>query len=162
MRDVSFFTTRNIFFCLLLLASLGWKALVQVREKQDVAPTTTNENIGAFLARQHFKVFVSDKAEDGDVAVRAVAGTCRILVVPAVAEGFHSNLIQKQAASDEVVFVVFGGKIYKDQPTWLTVGRSILGKVVGQLGFRTDASRALFVIASRGCEADRLPWAELK
>ena len=52
--------------------------------------------------------------------VRATAGACRILVVKASPDGSDRDQIRRQATAADTVFVVFGGRIYAEQPTWLT------------------------------------------
>ena len=57
--------------------------------------------------------------------------------------------------------VVFGGRIYSEQPTLLTVADVFWARFRRQLGLRAEATPVLVVIATKGCEAERLPWSEL-
>jgi hypothetical protein len=58
-------------------------------------------------------------------------------------------------------FVVFRGKIYKDQPTWLTVPYFLWARLKRELGLGAHTPPLLAVIATPNCDAERLPWREL-
>ena len=59
------------------------------------------------------------------------------------------------------VFVVFRGRTYKDQPTWLTVPYFLWSRLQRELGLRADTAPLLAVIATPSCDAERLPWGRL-
>jgi hypothetical protein len=44
---------------------------------------------------------------------------------------------------------------------WLTVSDFLWSRFRRELGFKTEPSPILAVVATRNCEAERLPWNEL-
>ena len=114
-----------------------------------------------FLARQHLKVSLSDKVEQGQPAVRAGGGACRLVVVKSPPFGWDRELIRRQAAPGDEVFIVFGGKTYTEQPTWLTVSDFLWARFRRELGFEAEAAPVFGVIAAKSCAAERFPWREL-
>jgi hypothetical protein len=148
------------FFVLLLLTTLGWKLAVQF-SASDSEEENVYLKVADFLVRQHFTVSVSKKLEEGEPAIRATAGTCRILVSQGTFEGWHRERIERYATPADAVFVVFDGKIYTQQPTWLTVPNYLWAKFRRELGLRVNAKPVFFVIAPKSCAAERLPWGEL-
>ena len=132
-----------------------------MRGPRDTAVVQVNQKVAAFLTREHFRVTIAEKSEEGEPAVLAVSGECRIRVVRSRAEGFQTDQIRRLATGDDTVFAVFGGRIYSKQPTWLPVVESLTAKVGREFGLRLDPKPILQVIASRNCDAERLPWANL-
>ena len=153
---------KGIFLLVLLVLSLSWKAAVQLLGPRDTGAIQIDQKVAAFLTREHFRVTIAEKSEEGEPAVLAVSGECRIRVVRSRAEGFQTDQIRRLATADETVFAVFGGRIYSKQPTWLTVAESLFSKVGREFGFRMVRTPILQVIASPSCDAERLPWADLK
>jgi hypothetical protein len=114
-----------------------------------------------FLVRQHFTVALSDQPIEGKPMVRASAGPCRILVANPNPMAWDSDVIRGIATAADRVFVVFRGRIYKEQPTWLTVPYFLWSRLQRELGLRVQAAPLLAVIATESCGAERLPWSEL-
>jgi len=117
--------------------------------------------VAEFLARQHFTVVVAPKPEQGVPAVRATAGDCRILIAKSGFTGSDRERIRRYATSKDVVFVAFGGEVYAEQPTWLTVFDFLWAKFRYELGLNAQAKPIFVVIATRSCNASQLPWGEL-
>lgn len=93
--------------------------------------------------------------------IRAGAGACRILVANPSPMAWDNDAIRRHATAADRVFVVFRGRTYKDQPTWLTVPYYLWGRLLRELGLRAQGPPLLAVIATAGCDAERLPWSEL-
>ena len=74
---------------------------------------------------------------------------------------WDSAAIRSNATDGDRVFVVFRGRTYEDQPTWLTVPYYLWSRLERELGMRSQAVPLLSVIATAGCGAERLPWSEL-
>lgn len=148
---------------LLLPLTLGWKLAVRPADPHEVAQRekAAQLRVADFLARNRFSVAVSDQIEEGKPSVRATAGPCRLLVVNSTAMGWDRDLIRRNATDTDRVFVVFYGKVYPDQPTWLTVSDFLWARFRRELGFRAEAAPILAVIATTSCAAERLPWDEL-
>ena len=150
------------FVLLLLPLTLGWKLAVRPSDSGELKEKDAQGKIAEFLVRQHFTVAVSDKMEEGRPAIRATAGACRMLVAKSPAMGWDRDMIRRHATVADEVFVVFAGKIYAEQPTWLTVSDFLWTRLRRELGVNVQPTPVLVVIATTSCAAERLPWDELR
>jgi hypothetical protein len=141
--------------------TLGWKLAVQFGGSGELEDPNDYRKIFEFLVRQHFGVAVSDKLETGAPAIRATAGPCRILIAKSAPNGSDRDQIKRYATVADVVFFVFGGRIYSSQPRWLTLSDATWVKLRRELGFSARETSALTVIASKTCVPEKLPWHEL-
>jgi len=146
---------------LLLPLTLGWKLAVRPGDSGELKEKETQLKIAEFLVRQRFAVAISEKMDEGQPAIRATAGACRLLVAKSPSMGWDRDLIRRYATAADRVFVVFGGKIYAEQLTWLTVSDFLWARFRRELGMNAQATPALAVIATPSCAAERLPWNEL-
>jgi hypothetical protein len=119
------------------------------------------QQVAKFLGQQRFTVALSDQLGEGQVMIRAGAGACRILVANSSPIAWDSAAIRRNATAADRVFVVFRGRTYEDQPTWLTVPYFLWSRVRRELGLPAHTAPLLAVIASPSCDAERLPWGEL-
>ena len=140
--------------------TLGLKVMVRPDLR---APNETDvqQKVSEFLIRQHFTVALSGQPTEGKPMIRANAGPCRILVANPNPIAWDSEVIRGMATAADRVFVVFRGRAYKEQPTWLTVPYFLWSRLQRELGLRTQAAPLLAVIATTSCDAERLPWSEL-
>jgi len=145
---------------LLLPLTLGWKLAVRPGDSGELKEKETLK-IAEFLVRQRFAVAVSEKMDEGQPAIRATAGACRILVAKSPALGWDRDMIRRNATAADEIFVVFAGKIYTEQPTWLTVSDMLWSRFKRELGLKAEPAPLFAVIATRPCAAERLPWKEL-
>ena len=160
MRGVSCSPGFKWFVLLLLPLTLGWKLAVYPDESSK--ENATQRKIAEFLVRQHFTVAVaSESTVTGQPMIRATAPACRLLVAESPVEGWGREVARLDATAADAVFVVYGGRIYAEQPTWLTVSDILWSKFPRALGLKAQARPILTVVATRSCEAERLPWAEL-
>ena len=115
-----------------------------------------------FLSRQHFSVIQFEKFEEGQPMLRATAAACRMLVAKSPAIGSDRDVLGQLVTADDRFVIVYRGKVYANQPTWLTVSDLLWARLRRQIGLDTQAAPpVLAVIASASCGADRLPWDEL-
>jgi hypothetical protein len=149
------------FVFLLLLFTLGWKLAVRPSDSSELKEKAAQLKLAEFLARQHFTVAVAEKIEGGRPEIRATAGACRMLLASSPAIGSHHDLIARHATAADHVFYVFGGKIYAEQPTWLTVSDFLWARFQRELGLKAEPKSLFAVIATMSCAAERLPWNEL-
>jgi hypothetical protein len=91
----------------------------------------------------------------------ATAGPCRVLVATAASEGSDDNRLRRYATTTDTVFVVFGGRVWDQQPVWRTTLDFVWAKFRHELGLKAEAAPVFFVIATKGCDVERLPWGEL-
>jgi hypothetical protein len=166
VRDVSYSPALRWLFPLLLLLvlvplSFAWKLAAQrdgsdgLRERDDYL------KVADFLARQRFSVSVAEKLEAGEPKVQGTAGACRVLVAKANPDGSDRDRIGGYKTAADTVFVVFGGKTYAEQPTWLTTFDWLWFKFRGELGLDAHATPVYFVIGTKSCGVEQLPWQQL-
>jgi hypothetical protein len=146
---------------LLLPLTLGWKLAVRPGDSSGPNEKEMQLKIAEFLTHQHFSVAVSEKVADGEPMLRATAGACHMLVAKSPAMGWDRDMIRRHATPADEVFVVFAGRIYADQPTWLTVGDLLWSRFKRELGLKAEAAPLFAVVATTSCAAALLPWKEL-
>jgi hypothetical protein len=151
----------KLFLLVLLPLTLGWKLAVRPNDPGELKDKDAQLKVANFLTRQHFSVTVSDKVEEGQPTVRGSTPGCRLVVVKSPPFGWDRELIRRQAAPGDEVFVVFAGRVYAEQPTWLTVSDFLWARFRRELGLKAEAAPVFGVIAAKSCAAERLPWREL-
>ena len=161
MRGVSFSPALKWFVLLLLPLTLGWKLAVRPGGLGELTQKDAQRNVAEFLARQHFAVSVSEQTDEGRPTISATTGMCRMLVARSPAIDSDRDLIRRYATAADRVFVVFRGRVYSEQPTWLTVSDFLWSRFRRELGFNAEAAPVFAVIATTSCDAERLPWNEL-
>jgi hypothetical protein len=148
------------FLILALPLTLGLKLIVRpdtsAPGEKDVLQT-----VAKFLVRQHFTVTLSNQPGGAKPTVLATAGACRVLVANSNPIAWDRDVIRRSATVADRVFVVFRGRTYKEQPTWLTVSYFLWSRLQRELGLGPEAAPLLAVIATASCDADRLPWSEI-
>ena len=160
MRDVSFSRGFKWFVILLLPLTLFWKITTRVGTASPTLPSV-HERVTEFFVRHHFSIAPKEWSADGTPIVRATAGPCRILAIGTSSMAWERDMNRRYATADDRVFVVFGGRIYAEQPTWLTVPNFLWWRLRRELGWNVQPTSLVTVIANPVCEADRLPWGEL-
>jgi hypothetical protein len=150
-----------LFLLVLVPVSVGWKLAVQRDNSEGLREREDYLRMAEFLVRQHFTVSVDQKLEAGVPKIQATAGACRVLVAKSAPDGSDRDRIRGYKTAADTVFVVFGGRTYAEQPTWLTTFDSLWSKFRGELGFDAHATPVFVVIATNSCGAERLPWQQL-
>jgi hypothetical protein len=160
VRGVKCSTALKWFLILVLPLTLGLKLVVRP-DRSVASEPDVQQKVAEFLRRQHFAVALPDRTGEGQYLLRASAGPCRILVARSDPMAWDSAAIRQNATDGDRFFVVFRGRTYEDQPTWLTVPYFLWSRLERELGLRAQAAPLLSVIATAGCGAERLPWGEL-
>jgi hypothetical protein len=160
VRGVKCSTALKWFLILALPLTLGLKLVVRP-DRSVASETDVQQKVAEFFRRQHFAVALADRTGEGQYMLRASAGPCRILVARSDPMAWDSAAIRQNATNGDRVFVVFRGRTYDDQPTWLTVPYFLWSRFERELGMRAEAAPLLSVIATADCGAERLPWADL-
>jgi hypothetical protein len=145
---------------LALTLTLGSK-LIARSDLRAPGEKDVRRTVAEFLARQRFTVALPDRASEGRYMIRASAGPCRILVANSDPIAWDSDAIRRSATAADRVFVVFRGRTYEDQPTWLTVPYFLWSRLQREFGLPAQTAPLLSVIATASCGAERLPWSEL-
>lgn len=164
MSGVSLSPAFKWLLVLLLPLTLGWKLVADTYLRSPGAQPDeqlAEQKVAQFLDRHHFNVGRAEQVVFGLQLVSATAGSCRIRVALSSSRGWHRDLISKLPAAEDRIFVVFGGKIYREQPMWLTVPDFLYSKLLGQLGLNANPTPVINVIESPMCDAEKLPWREL-
>jgi len=145
---------------LALTFTLGSKLVVRP-DLRAPGEKDVQQTVAEFLGRQHFTVALPDRTGEGQYMIRASAGPCRILIANSDPIAWDSDAIRRSATAADRVFVVFRGRTYEDQPTWLTVPYFLWSRLQRELGLPAQTAPSLSVIATAGCGAEQLPWSEL-
>jgi hypothetical protein len=153
---VKFSPALKLLVLLLLPLSLGWKLAVH----PDYTDHLTGK-VATFLTRYDFNVVVHKIEMPGAPYILATRGGCRMLIAKPSYRGSDNDTIRRRALATDRVFVVFRGKVYTEQPTWLTVPDYLWAKFLGEFGFEPHPTSLIAVIAQKSCDAERLPWSEL-
>ena len=141
---------------LLLALSLAWKSAI----RRDYS-SNLEEKICTFLVRNGFIVTVSEEMIRDKRTFRATKAACRMLVTEISPRGWERDIINSRATGADQVFIVFGGKIYAEQPTWLTASDFLRYKLLSELGSNVRPTPVIAVMATKNCDAEQLPWYEL-
>jgi hypothetical protein len=141
-----------------MLVSIGWKVAAY---SQAFDSSESTQKIAGFLTRQHFTIADAGEMPGGTQMMRATARACSMIVALSSPRGWDRDMIRRLATPTDHTFVVFRGRIYSEQPMWLTVADFLWSRVLGELGMKADAAPVIAVTAANNCEAERLPWNEL-
>jgi hypothetical protein len=95
------------------------------------------------------------------VAVSGQDGSCRLLILNAAPQGWHRDMLARYATGSDRSFFVFQGKIYQRQPVWRTTLDHYWAMSAHGVGLNVPNRLVLGVVASPGCDAERLPWVKV-
>jgi hypothetical protein len=151
----------KLFIVVFLVATLGWKLAVRGVGSAERSNRDEQAAVADFLTRHLFTVSLMERPAEGRPWLVANAGVCRLTVIKSQPMGSDRDLIRHQAAVSDQLFFVFRGKVYSDQPTWLTVTDFLWARIMRELGIDSQPSPIMAVIAPAGCRSDKLPWEEL-
>jgi hypothetical protein len=140
---------------LLLPLTLAWKLASIPNDQIDV-----QNGVMRFLAQQKFIVGVTIQTTNGTPIIRAVSGSCRLLVARMLPLQDSMVQIQSLATTSDHIFIVFRGAIYEKQPVLLTVSNYLWFRFLVASGLASHVPSVLAVISS--CDAQQLPWRELQ
>jgi hypothetical protein len=162
VRGVSYSPALKWSVLLLLIAlTLGWKWGWVGRQSVPNAKDT-QVRVAEFLVRQHFNVVVSGEAKEGEPTVRATTPMCRMLVIDSPVLDWDRDMIRRFATAADRIFVVFQGRVYAERPTWLIASDFLWSRLLRGLGLKVQFTPLLAVIATTSCDAEQLPWDQLR
>jgi len=127
-----------------------------------------NGTLISFLTRNNFEIIAHDDLVDGDVTdeviplIQARRRQCDIWIARLNSDGTNRQLIASHFSSIPLQFVVYQGAIYKEQPVYRTSAAFILSRILEQVGLIMKAAPSIVVYSSANCDAENLPWAELR
>jgi hypothetical protein len=146
---------------LTLAAKLATNPSIRSSESSDPPEKVAESNVVQFLRRNHVDVVESKEVVFGLQLLTVEAGPCRMRVALSSSRGWHRDMIKNLVAPQERTFIVFGGKIYVEQPMWLTVPDFLWSKLLSQMGFSSYPRPVINVIEGPLCNAEKLPWNDL-
>ena len=132
------------------------------RPGQEPVPNFKEESWNSLFASTLLSYVRKGETAQAEPTVQATSSGCRILVAESPSEGWGRDITRLYATPEDAVFVVYDGKIYSEQPTWLTVYDTLWSKFPRAFGLKVRTIPILGVVATKACEAERLPWSELR
>jgi hypothetical protein len=154
---MSFSPALKWLIALLLPLTLGWKLTVHPDDLSEL-----NDSLVEFFEHHHFDVLMTEDSMGQSPVVQATAGECRLLVGKISPDGDNWQLPRRFAAPTDHIFVVFRGQVYPAQPTSLTAFSDLWSRFLRESGIVRHQSSVIAVVASTTCEAEQLPWHELR
>jgi hypothetical protein len=151
---VSFSPAFKWFVILLVPLTLGLKLI-----GNETADEPQPDLVG-FLWRHKF-IITEQTIVGGLPVTHATADACQMIVVETSHDGWTRDIIRYIVGELERQFIVFRGKTYTEQPTWLTITAHWWSKALRQLGLARRDAPVFAVSATASCNAERLPWDEL-
>ena len=139
---------------LLIPLTLAWKISVGADN-----PNEFRDRIVDFLAPRGFAVTTEDVMALPRL-IHATRGECRMLFVDRLGTGWTRQLMESYGEATDRNFIIFRGKIYDGDPTWLTVTSGIYFRMLRRLGLGRSAM-VVGATASPACDPERLAWNEL-
>ena len=149
-----------VFKCILavaLLLSIAWK--VTIPSYNIVVQDTLDDDVIEFLKRNAFNVLLTEL--NGIPVIEAKNGSCTLQVIRLQPDGSNGHLIRHVLTGADRLFVVFRGRVYAQQPVFLTVIGTLWSRVLRGARLIRHIPPVIAVGANRGCNAERLPWIQL-
>ena len=84
-----------------------------------------------------------------------------MILVEASPDGSTRDVMRHVGATLAQHFVVFRGKVYDEQPVWLTATEDSWTRYLRKLGIAQPEMPPIMVAETRTCAAEQLPWIEL-
>jgi hypothetical protein len=159
---VSYSRTFKWAIAVLIFLTIGWKIAIPPDDASDL-----DGDLIAFFKRNNFSIALADRIVNPDVGttnvpiIEANRDSCTLLVAALIFDGSNRQLIESRLASADRRFVVFRGKIYTEQPIFLTVANYLWSRFLTELGLGRRQSPALAIGSDASCNADLLPWMDL-
>ena len=148
---------------ILIPLTIGWKIVVPSHVESEM-----NGTLISFLTRNKFEIIAHDDLVDDDILttevplIQARRRQCDIWIARLNSDGTNRQLIASHFSSVQLQFVVYQGAIYKEQPVYRTSTAFVLSRVLGQVGLIMKPAPSIVVYPSAYCDAENLPWAELR
>ena len=141
------------FIALLLPLTLAWKLTVGLDDSNEL-----KNRIVDFLVQHQFDVVVTEEVVEGMPTIRAASEACRMLISKTTPSGWRRHMISELATATDRIFIVFRGRVYTEQPTWLTLVIHLWSRFLRKLGLVRNTTPVIAVIARALCDAESLPW----
>jgi hypothetical protein len=140
----------------LIVFTVGWK-IEKVPEPID----EIKQNIVQFLKENGFAVRVNEQILNYMPIIEGSKNACRLSVAKLTNDASNRELIKSQFSDVDHLFVVFEGRVYQEQPVFLTVVSYLESRFLRELGLRRHITPVLAVGETSSCAAELLPWSDL-
>jgi hypothetical protein len=145
-------------FVVVTLLSLVWKTVIPTDTPKDLR----NELV-EFFQRNHFDVAVTESVLNDMPIMTANTAACHLQIARVPPDGSYRDLIRSLGTgTTDRIFIVFRGRVYTQQPISWTVLAYLWSRFLRELGFIRHITPVIAVVANSSCEAERLPWSELR
>ena len=157
MFDVNYSPAFKWFIAVLLPLTIVWKLIAAPHASSN----ELKDKLVEFLVHHQFNVVVLEEWSDNMPIISASTGRCPMLIMKVSPDGWQRDLVRARAQATGRVFFIFRGKVYPDQPIWLTAAAHLWSRELQKLGLGLHITPVIAVIAPELCSAERLPWDEL-
>lgn len=147
---------------MLILLTVGWKMAVPTEGATDL-----NEDLIALFKVNNFSILQADQVtQDGGAAdvpiIQVKSDSCAFRVAALSFDGSNRQFVERRLAGAGRRFVVFQGKVYPEQPIFLTVTNYLWSRFLTRLGLGRRIAPPIAIASDASCNAELLPWAELR
>lgn len=147
----------KLFLASIFLLSVAWK--IAIPSNKGVDPKF---NLIKFLESNHFDIETTAEITYGDTVIRATNASCRLEIASLASNGSDQDRFRNFfVTGTKRSFIVFRGRVYRQQPTFLTALDHLWSRHLRELGLVRYPAAILAVAENSSCDAERLPWNEL-
>jgi hypothetical protein len=140
-----------------LVASVAWKIAVATER-----PIEWRNRLVEFFERNHFNVVLPEQLGTDVPIIQANTSSCRLQIAKLAPNGSDQGLIRDLFMSTDRLFFVFRGRVYTQQPIFWTQVDYLWSKPLRELGLIKQIMPVIAVATNASCNAEQLPWAELR
>jgi hypothetical protein len=146
----------KLFIATLVLVTVAWKTAI---------PSDTSDDLelrfAAFFSKNGFKMVTTEEFVNNFPIIQANRDACNLSIAKVTPDGSNQDLIQTKFSTAVQTFFVFKGRVYKTQPTFLTVFEYLRSRFLRELGFVNHVTPIFAVGVNSTCDAENLPWRDL-
>ena len=173
MRSGYGVSSSNLFKCFLaivFLLSVAWKiaspSISDNFPRNDLTPSINYNDLKnaltSFLERNYSDLVVTEQRVNLISILVANTASCRLRIIRLAFDGSDRDLVQHLASGADRLFIVFRGRVYTQQPVLLTLISTLWSMCLRKLGLIEHIPPVIAVAANSFCDAERLPWSELR
>jgi hypothetical protein len=142
----------KLFLIFVCLGSIAWK-IANFSYDQ----SASRNDVVKFLESNHFDIELTDDS------ILATTASCSLQVAYLEPDGSDQDRFRTTFATGKNhLFVVFRGRLYSQQPIFWTAANYLWSKRLRELGFIKYITPVIGVAATSSCDAEKLPWNEVR
>jgi hypothetical protein len=154
---VSSFNIFKVLLTVALVASIAWKIAVAAEHKTD-----WRNGLVVFFERNRFNVVVTEQQATNVSIIQANKASCRLQIAKLAPDGSDQGVVRDLFAGTDRFFFVFRGRVYTQQPIFWTQVDYLWSERLRELGLIERIAPVLAIATNASCDAERLPWGELR